>query len=554
MFTIQDLGVTYGARTLFSQATIAFSAGARYGIVGANGSGKSTLLRIVSGEEEPTEGRLILAKDLRIGVLSQDHFALDKVPILHVVMMGVPVLWAAMQEKEEMLGRAAQDPEAFDVERYGELEDVVIAHDGYTLESRAADILEGLNIPTVVHMQPLSTLSGGYKLRVLLAQTLASDPDILLLDEPTNHLDIVSIGWLERFLADDYKGCALVVSHDHRFLDTISTHTVDVDYGRITLYTGNYSEFDRAKTEDYERREAEIEKNRAQIAEQKAFVERFRAKASKARQAQSRLKQIDKMEIQELPESSRQHPYFKLEAARDTGRQVLEIEDLSKIYDPEDGPVLQNINLRIMRGERVALIGPNGAGKSTLLKILMNETPATQGSFEWGHAVVPGYFSQDHAETEGSEEATIHDWLWSFCQDRPMGFVRGKLAEVLFGKDHVDKKLGALSGGEIARLVLAKISIEQPTVLVLDEPTNHLDLEGIDALARGLEAYPNTIIFVSHDRWFVSRLATRIVELQPDGLEDYPGSYEDYLHWSGGERDHLDHEHALSDALRQQKS
>ncbi|CAN0499993.1 unnamed protein product, partial [Laminaria digitata] len=369
---------------------------------------------------------------------------------------------------------------------------------------------------------------------------------ILLLDEPTNHLDIVSIAWLERFLVDTYTGCALVISHDHRFLDTISTHTIDVDYQRVTLYKGNYSDFEKAKVEERARRESEIDKNKAQIAEHEAFVKRFRSKATKARQAQSRIKQIEKIEIVELPESSRRYPTFKLVPARDTGRQVLEVEDLSKSYG-EDKQVLSDLTLRVMRGERVALIGPNGVGKSTLLKILMGEVEADAGEFEWGHAVKPGYFSQEHAEFEGSEEATIHDWLWSHCPEQPTGFVRGKLAEVLFGKDEIEKKVGALSGGELARLVMAKIAIDEPTVLVLDEPTNHLDLEGIDALARGLEAYPNAIIFVSHDRWFVSRLATRIVELRPDGVEDFRGTYDDYLLWSG-QRDHLDHERALEAA------
>jgi ATPase subunit of ABC transporter with duplicated ATPase domains len=547
MFTIQDLGVMYGARTLFSDATLAFAAGSRYGVVGANGSGKSTLLRVISGKEEPTEGQVIIPKERRVGVLSQDHFVYDDVPILHVVMMGLPVLWEAMQEKEAMLAAAASDPEAFDVDRYGELEDIVLAHDGYSMEARAADILEGLNIPSAIHLEPLSVLSGGYKLRVLLAQTLASDPDILLLDEPTNHLDIVSIAWLEQFLVNDFRGCALIVSHDHRFLDTVSTHTIDVEYQLVTLYKGSYSEFEKAKVEERARREADIEKNKAAIADHEAFVRRFRSKATKARQAQSRIKQIERIEIEELPESSRKYPTFKIPAARDTGRQVLEVEDLSKSYD--DKEVLRDLSLRIMRGERVALIGPNGVGKSTLLKILMGEVEADTGKFEWGHAVKPGYFSQEHGEVQGNEEATIHDWLWTFCPDQPTGFVRAKLAEVLFGKDEIDKKIGALSGGELARLVMAKISIEEPTVLVLDEPTNHLDLEGIEALAKGLEAYPNAVLFVSHDRWFVSRLANRILELRPGHVEDFRGSYDDYLRWSD-QRDHLDHDQALAEARK----
>ncbi len=529
MFSIQDLSVLYGARTLFSNASMVFNSGARYGIVGANGSGKSTLLRVISGVEEPTTGQVSIPKNARVGVLKQDHFAYDDVPILHVVMMGEPVLWEAIKEKEEMLEAAAKDPEAFDVDRFGDLEEIVMTHDGYTLEARAGEILEGLNIPTTQHLEPLSSLSGGYKLRVLLAQTLASEPDILLLDEPTNHLDIVSIAWLERFLKD-YKGCVVVVSHDHRFLDTICTHIIDVDYELVTLYPGNYTKFTQAKVAERERKEAEIAKQQDAIASHKAFIERFKAKATKARQAQSRVKQMEKIDIEHLPESSRRYPTFLLRAARDTGKKVLEVEGLSKAFG--DKIVLSDLTFSIMRGDRIAIIGPNGVGKSTLLKILMGEHEPDAGEFEWGHAVEPGYFSQDHAEFKGSEEATLIDWLWSFCQDQSPGFVRGKLAEVLFGKDDVDKKVGALSGGELARLAFARIAIDTPTTLVLDEPTNHLDLEGIEALAQGLEAYPNTLIFVSHDRWFVSRLATRILEITPEGIRDFKGSYDEFLAWS----------------------
>lgn len=529
MFSINELGVMYGSRTLFAGATMVFNAGSRYGLVGANGSGKSTLLRVIAGLEDPTMGSVALPKNKRLGVLKQDHFAYDDVPILHVVMMGLPELWAAIDEKEALLKAAEEDPERFDVERFGELEEVVMAHDGYTLESRAADILEGLNIPARVHMQKLSTLSGGYKLRVLLAQTLASEPDILLLDEPTNHLDIVSIAWLERFLCD-FKGCALIVSHDHLFLNTISTHIVDVDYERVTFYTGNYESFVTSKAAERERKEAEINKRQGEIASREAFIERFKAKASKARQAQSRVKQIERIEIEVLPESSRRYPNFLLRAARDTGKHVLEIKNVSKSYG--DKQVLRGVTCDVMRGDRLAIIGPNGIGKSTLLKIIMGELKPDTGSATWGHAAEPGYFSQDHSELKGSEGATLYDWLWSHCQERPMGFVRGKLAEVLFMRDDVDKKVGALSGGELARLSFARLSIAEPTVLVLDEPTNHLDMEGIEALAKGLEGYPNTLIFVSHDRWFVSRLATRILEITQDGVQDYQGSYEEFLAWS----------------------
>ncbi|TXD35844.1 ABC-F family ATP-binding cassette domain-containing protein [Lujinxingia vulgaris] len=538
MFSIHDIGVMYGARTLFKGATVAFDGGSRYGIVGANGAGKSTLLRVISGQEEPTYGDVAIPKDKRVGVLRQNHFEYDDVPILDVVMMGVPELWAAMVEKEAMLAKAAEDPEAFDVERFGDLEDVVMAFDGYAMESKAADILEGLNIPTEKHREPLSSLSGGYKLRVLLAQTLAGNPDILLLDEPTNHLDIVSIAWLERFLSD-YAGCVVVVSHDHQFLNTICTHIIDVDYERVLVYKGNYERFEKAKVEDRDRQEAKIAKQQAFIAEQEAFIKRFKAKASKARQAQSRVKQVEKekMEVEELPQSSRMYPTFNFKAARDTGKEVLRVEGLTRSF--EERTVLNDVTFSVNRGDRVAIVGPNGIGKSTLLKLAMGELDPDRGEIEWGHAVEPGYFSQDLADLKGSAETTLHDWLWSHFPDKPNGYIRGKLAEVLFGKEDIEKRVGALSGGEKARLAFARLGVAEPTVLVLDEPTNHLDLEGIDSLARGLEAYPNTILFVSHDRWFVQRLATRVLEITPEGVNDFKGGYAEFLRWREG-ADHLD--------------
>ncbi len=530
---INNLGVSHGARTLFKEATLNFNPGSCYGIVGANGSGKSTLLRVIAGDDEPTEGIVNIPKTARVGVLRQDHYQYEDVRILDVVMMGIPELWAAMEEKEAMLKAAETDASDFDYERFGELEEVVMAYDGYTLESRAAQVLEGLNIPTEVHLEPLSVLSGGYKLRVLLAQTLASGPDVLLLDEPTNHLDIVSIAWLETFL-QDFRGCAIVVSHDQQFLNTICTHIVDVDYEQVMLYKGNYDAFELAKAEERDRKEAEIEKQQAIIEEKKDFVRRFKAKATKARQAQSRVKQIEKIEIEELAQSSRRYPYFKLQARRQTGRIVVDVEHISKAYD--DKQVLDDVSFKVERGERVAVIGPNGIGKSTLLKILMGEVEADNGKAAWGHEVEPGYFSQDQHEVRDYPAETLHDWLWQFCPDKPTGFVRGKLAEVLFGKEDIEKKIAALSGGEVARLDFARLGILEPTILVLDEPTNHLDLEGIEALCEGLKSYPNTIIFVSHDRWFVNQLATRIIEIRPDGVENFKGSYTEYLEWG---QDHL---------------
>jgi ATPase subunit of ABC transporter with duplicated ATPase domains len=540
VISVSNLAKYYADRTLFAGVSLQFDPGQRYGVVGANGSGKSTLIKILSGQESASEGDISVPRRAVLGVLEQDHFRYEQDRILDVVMMGSAEVWAAIQEKERILAKAADH---FDGDRYAELEDVILRRGGYTLEARAGEILEGLGIQTAVHGEPLSTLSGGFKLRVLLAKVLASEPDVLLLDEPTNHLDILSIRWLERFL-DDFAGAALLVSHDHRFLDNVATSIVDVDYESIKIYPGNYEAFVRAKRDDRERREKEIAKREAQIAEQRAFVERFRAKATKARQAQSKLKQIDRIEIESLPQSSRRYPRFRFHQRRPSGRQVLAIEGVSKSYG--DNRVLEDVSLTVMRGERVAIIGPNGIGKSTLLKIAMGEVEADRGTAEWGYETYPGCVAQDQKAQLGGGAQTVDSWLANVAPGESIGFVRGHLGAVLFSGDDVDKRLSALSGGEAARLVFAGQIVEQPNVLVLDEPTNHLDLEAIEALVAGLRAYEGTLVFVSHDRWFVGELATRVIELTEEGLNDFPGTYEEYLERCGD--DHLDAQVALRKA------
>jgi ATPase subunit of ABC transporter with duplicated ATPase domains len=533
MITISELSKNFGGQTLFTDVNLQLNKGNRYGIVGANGSGKSTLLRIVADQVTPDEGRVTRVKSARVGVLEQNHFAYENTPIIEVVMSGNAELWNAIVEKDALLERAH---EHFDDDRYCVLEDIIIRFDGYSLEARAAAILEGLNIPTEIHKEPLSVLSGGYKLRALLGKTLAAEPDILLLDEPNNHLDILSIRWLESFLRG-FKGCAVVVSHDHHFLNNSCTHIIDVDYERATLYRGNYQDFEKMKTEERARREADIKKRQAEIAELSAFVTRFKAKATKARQANSRAKQMEKMIIEPLPESSRKHPTFKFTQRRASGRIVMEAKEISKAYD--ENIVLLDLNVSIERGDRLAIIGPNGIGKSTFLKIMMERVQADEGTTTWGYEAHPGYFPQDHHELLTDPKQDIKSFLWDSCSLESMGFVMGKLAEVLFDRDDMEKKVGVLSGGEAARLLLAKLGVEAPTVLVLDEPTNHLDLEGIRGLADGLKLYPGTIIFVSHDRWFVDAVATRILEITPEGVEDFPGTYAEFLSKQDGE-DHLD--------------
>ncbi|HYG63961.1 MAG TPA: ATP-binding cassette domain-containing protein [Thermoanaerobaculia bacterium] len=547
MIAVSDLSKSFGPQTLFEGVSFQFNPGNRYGLVGANGSGKSTFLKMLAGEEPASSGTIAIPKRLKLGVLKQDHYRYEHMPILEVTMMGDHEVWEAMVEKERLLADADKE---FDADRYADLEDLILRHDGYTLESRAGEVLEGLGIPTEVHRLPMSTLSGGFKLRVLLAQVLASEPDVLLLDEPTNHLDILSIRWLEKFLVDSYKGTAVVISHDHRFLDNICTHIVDVDYETMILYPGNYTAFTEAKVGNRDRKEAEIEKREAEIARHKEFIDRFKAKATKARQAQSKVKMMEKIVIERLPQTSRRYPTFKFKQGRPSGRQVLAVEGISKSYG--DKQVLKDVSLTVERGDRLAIIGPNGIGKSTLLKIAMGEVEADAGKIEWGYEAWRGYFSQDHHELPKGSKQTVEAWLWEAVPGEVIGFVRGNLGMVLFSGDDVKKPIGSLSGGEAARLVFCKLSVTKPNVLILDEPTNHLDLEAIEALVEALKEYDGTLIFVSHDRWFVSQLADRILEISPKGIQDFRGTYEEYLDRLGD--DHLDAEAVLRMRREQKKA
>ena len=533
MLSVSNLAKVYGDRTLFADVSLMLNAGERYGLVGANGSGKTTLLNILAGELEPSDGEVSLPKRARVGVLRQDQFLYEEHSILNVTLMGHRELWQVLTEKEALLAKAG---ESFDADRFAELEARTERLDGYTAEARAATILEGLGLPARVHHDPLSTLSGGFRLRVLLAQVLAGDPDALLLDEPTNHLDILAIRWLETWLRD-YPGMLVVISHDHRFLDNVATRILDVDYETVQLYTGDYTAFLKAKVGERERREKEIAKREREIAHHQQFVERFRAKATKARQAVSKQRTINRIAegMEELPVSSRRYPTFKLAQRRDSGRQVLTVKGVQKAFD--DNEVLHGVDLSVQRGDRLAIMGANGIGKSTLLKIVMGELAPDAGTVEWGYETHPGYFAQDHRE-RFEPEITAEAWAWDTCPDQSISFVRGHLGLVLFSGDDVEKRLRDLSGGEATRLVFCRLAMERPNVLVLDEPTNHLDLESIHALVDGLQSFAGTIVLVSHDRWLVSRLATRIVEIREDEIRDFHGSYEEYVSYCGD--DHLD--------------
>jgi ATPase subunit of ABC transporter with duplicated ATPase domains len=468
MIATTNLAKEYGARVLFADVSLQLGAGARYGLVGANGSGKTTFLKVLASDEEASAGTVSIPPRARIGVLRQDRFLDDGEIILDLAMRGDAVVWNALTEQRRMVAAGGD----VDAGRMADLEDLIAAHDGYTLEARASEVLEGLAIETRFHRAPLSTLSGGFKLRVLLAQVLVGGVDVLLLDEPTNHLDILTIRWLEKFLAG-YAGCAVIISHDQRFLDNVTSHTLDVDYRTITLYKGNYSKAMVEKAGVRERAETGVARAQEEIARKRAFVERFGAKNTKATQAQSRLKQIEKIEVATLVESSRRTPRFHVVPERPSGREVLELQGVSKAYG--DKRVLTDVSLTVRRGERVGIIGPNGLGKSTLLRIAVERLAADAGRAKWGHETKFGYFPQDHREVLDDAEVTPLQSMEALCPGESPTFVRSQLGRVLFSGEDVDKRVGLLSGGEAARLIFALLAVRKPNVLVLDgRPTTSI--------------------------------------------------------------------------------
>ena len=525
MITLNDVAMRFGGQQLYEGVGWQLRAGGHYGLVGANGSGKSTLLRLMTGEMTPSAGSVARPAGLRLGTLGQDQFQFDGLRLLDVVLMGRAALWSALEERDRLLRDHEQDMSAAIGERLADLELTIADEQGYDAEARAASLLAGLGLEPARHDHPMSELSGGFRLRVLLAQTLFSDPELLLLDEPTNHLDIESIRWLEGYLRD-FRGTFVVVSHDRHFLNAICDTIADLDYEELRLYTGNYDDFERAKALAVEQKEADIERTEARIEEMQQFIERFRAKATKARQASARKKQVEKMELPDVTRSSRRSPAFHFDQLRPSGRDVLRVEELSKSYDGHT--VLSDVSFKVERGERVAVVGPNGVGKSTLLKLVTGGLERDRGDVEPGYEVHIGYFAQDvHEALRGSQSA--YDWLSAATNNAEVAALRGTLGRTLFSGDDALKRIGDLSGGESARLLLGALMLRKPNVMVLDEPTNHLDLEGREALMRALSDYPGTLIFVSHDRHFVSGVATRILALTPEGVDDFVGSYDEYL-------------------------
>ncbi|MDH5190500.1 MAG: ABC-F family ATPase [Gammaproteobacteria bacterium] len=524
MLSTSNITMQFGAKPLFENVSVKFGEGNRYGLIGANGCGKSTFMKILGGDLEPSSGNISKDPHERLGKLRQDQFAYEKFNVIDTVIMGHAELWNIKSERDAIYAKGADMTEEDGI-RAGELEAEFAEMDGYTAESRAGELLLGLGIAIEQHFGPMSEVAPGWKLRVLLAQALFAEPDIMLLDEPTNNLDINAIRWLEGIL--NARNCTMIIiSHDRHFLNSVCSHMADLDYGEIRIYPGNYDQYMTAATQVQERLQSENAKKKAQIAELKTFVSRFSANASKSKQATSRAKQIDKIELAEVKPSSRQTPYIRFEQEKKLHRLALEVKGLAKSFDEN---LFSDLDLTVAVGERIAVIGPNGIGKSTLLKCLVGDLEPTAGKVKWSENASLGYYAQDHA-SEFEADANLFDWMsqWGKEGDDEQ-MIRGTLGRLLFSQDEIKKSVKVISGGEQGRMLFGKLMLQQNNIMLMDEPTNHLDMESIESLNLALENYAGTLIFVSHDREFVSSLATRIIELTPTGIVDFHGTYEDYL-------------------------
>lgn len=524
MITTANITMQFGAKPLFENISVKFGNGNRYGLIGANGCGKSTFMKILGGDLEPSSGNVSVDANERVGKLRQDQFAFENNTVLDTVIMGHTRLWQVKQERDRIyaLPHMSED-EGMQV---AELEVEFAELDGYTAEARAGELLLGLDIPLEQHTGLMSAVAPGWKLRVLLAQALFADPDIMLLDEPTNNLDINTIRWLEKVL-NERNSTMVIISHDRHFLNSVCTHMADLDFGELRVYPGNYDAYMTASTQAREQLLADNAKKQAQIAELQTFVSRFSANASKAKQATSRAKQIEKIQLEEVKPSSRQSPFIRFEQDKKLYRIALELEDLARGYG--DKPLFSGLNLLAEVGERIAIIGPNGIGKTTLLRTLVNDLVPDHGKVKWSENSNIGYYAQDHS-ADFSKDISVFEWMsqWKKPGDDEQA-VRAVLGRMLFSQDEIKKSVTKISGGEQGRMIFGRLMLQRPNILVMDEPTNHLDMESIEALNLALENYPGTLVFVSHDREFVSSLATRIIELSATGITNFNGSYEDYL-------------------------
>src|SRR5450432_1775266 len=536
MISVGNVSMRYGAKILFDEVSTGFTPGKRYGLTGPNGAGKSTFMKLLSGELDPQKGTVVRPK--KLGVLSQDQFAFDRYRVIDTVIMGNKRLWTALEERDKLYAK----PEMTDADgmRLGELEGIVGGEAGYTAESAAAVLLQGLDIPDEMHERKVGELPGGHKVRVLLAQALFGHPQALLLDEPTNHLDLDSIHWLQGFL-NQFEGVLIVISHDRHFLNRVCTHIADIDYETIITYTGTYDDMVLAKTQVRSQIEAQNSQREKKISQLNDFIARFSA-GTRSSQVQSRRKEVERLQVTELAKSNIQRPYLKFEQKRPSGKHILELENVTKAYD--DVEVLRSFTASIVRGEKIALMGRNGAGKTTLLNAILANSPTipdaelrkssgydgpfvTDGKVIWGHEAAVGYFAQDHrALIEGG--MTAFDWLHQWEPGASNEEVRGLLGQMLFPREDGDKRTEVLSGGEAARLLFCKLMLQKPNVLVFDEPTNHLDLESINALNIALQKFEGTIFLVTHDHDLLEEVATRIWHFDGKSIEDFKGAYEEY--------------------------
>ncbi|MFW5451354.1 MAG: ABC-F family ATPase [Methylophagaceae bacterium] len=525
LLTTANITMQFGAKPLFENVSVKFGGGNRYGLIGANGCGKSTFMKILSGELEPTSGNVSLDVNESFAVLKQDQFAYEDQRVIDVVIMGDPELWEVHKERDRIYNLAEMSEE--DGLKVAELEGQYAEMDGYTAESRAGELLLGVGIPTEQHYGPMSEIAPGWKLRILLTQVLFADPDILLLDEPTNHLDIVTIRWLEEVI-NQRNSTMIIISHDRHFLNSVCTHMADMDYGELRVYPGNYDDYMLASTQARARQLSDNAKKKAQIIELQDFVRRFSANASKARQATSRAKQIEKIELDDIKPSSRVNPYIRFTQEKKLFRNAVEVQNISQSYDKE-APLFEDFKFMTEVGERIAIIGPNGIGKSTLAKTLANDLPPKDGAVKWSENANIGYYAQDH-ENFFENDLDLFEWMsqWGAVEDDEQ-VIRGTLGRLLFSGHSIDKKASILSGGEKGRMMFGKLILQTPNILIMDEPTNHMDMESIESLNMALEQYEGTLFFVSHDREFVSSLATRIFDMTANGIVDFKGTYEEYL-------------------------
>ena len=523
MITTHDLTINFGQRVLFENVNAKFTPGNCYGVIGANGAGKSTLLRILAGEVEGHTGKVSIPSGLRMSVLRQDHFAFNDVEALTTVLMGHERLFAIMQEKDALYAKPDFSEE--DGERTGELEGEFADLDGWNAEPQAAILLSGLGLHVDDHTKLMKDLDDSQKVRVLLAQALFADPDILLLDEPTNHLDVDSILWLEEFLIH-FKNTVLVVSHDRHFLNKVCTHIADIDFKKVSIYTGNYDFWQQMSELALRQRRDQTKKAEEKADELKQFISRFSANASKSRQATARKKLLDKLDVEKIPPSTRKYPHIVFEPEKVASDEVLSVKGLCK--EVGGVPLFKDASFRIGRGEKVVLTADDSLVTTALLDILAGGQPADSGAFSWSQKVQVGYFPKEYAHLFDTDLDLV-DWLRQFCENQEEGFVRTFLGRMLFSGDESKKPVNVLSGGERVRCMLSKLMLENPQVMLLDGPTNHLDLESITALNNALKNYSGTLLFASHDVEFIESLADRVIEIRDGKLVDRPINYAEYL-------------------------